>query len=84
MPTVNKAEEISDEIFELLKRRGPLCISQISVELLLPPRKVQESLKALKETGLIDLRPDRNETQNNNADLTPWGLARNLGNRRTA
>ena len=70
-----------DKIFDILKRKGPLCSSQISVELLLPITKVEAGLKKLEEEGIVELRPDRNDSINRNSELTPWGLSRGLSRR---
>ena len=75
---MDAARELLEEIFDLLKRRGPLCVSQISVELLLPPKKVKDGLNNLKKRGLVALRPDRDAALNNDDDLKPWGLTRKL------
>jgi Mn-dependent DtxR family transcriptional regulator len=72
MPQV--AIDPKEDIFNLLKQNGPLCISQVVVELGLPPKKVYEALHSLKVSGLVELRPDRNQSLN--GDDTPWGLSR--------
>lgn len=76
--TTTYLEETLDDIFELLKRKGPLCASQISVELLLPLRRVIKGLIELQKEGLVELRPDRDDTKNGDEELTPWGLSRRL------
>lgn len=76
--TTTYLEETLDDIFELLKRKGPLCASQISVELLLPLRGVIKGLIELQKEGLVELRPDRDDTKNGDEELTPWGLSRRL------
>lgn len=68
------AIDAKEEVFNLLKQRGPLCISQMVVELGLPPRLVVSALQSLKDVGLVELRPDRNQSLN--GDDTPWGLSR--------
>lgn len=68
------AIDLKEDVFNLLKQRGPLCISQMVVELGQPPRLVHEALQSLKAAGLVELRPDRNESLN--GDDTPWGLSR--------
>jgi Mn-dependent DtxR family transcriptional regulator len=72
------SDDILDGIFDLLKRKGPLCASQISVELFLPVRKVMGGLVELQREGLVELRPDRDETKNRDEELMPWGLSRSL------
>ena len=73
--------ETIDSIFELLKRKGPLCASQISVDLVLPLREVVSGLTALIEEGLVERRA--NESANNVDDVTlPYGVTRKLVARR--
>jgi predicted transcriptional regulator len=78
LDTVANSDDILDGIFDLLKRKGPLCASQISVELFLPVRKVMSGLVELEREGIVELRPDRDETKNIDEELTPWGLSRSL------
>jgi Mn-dependent DtxR family transcriptional regulator len=60
-------------IFVLLRSVGPLCPSQISVELGLSLKEVEVALKALQKRGIVDLRPDRDMTKQ--GDEAAWGLA---------
>jgi DNA-binding transcriptional ArsR family regulator len=79
--TAAVSNETIDLIFELLKRKGPLCASQISVELLVPLREVVGGLTALKEDGLVEPRAD--ESCNEADEVTsPYGLTRKLVARR--
>lgn len=77
-------EATLDKIFELLKRKGPLCASQVSIELLLPLRKVMAGLRKLHDEGIVELRPDRDEVNNEDEELTPWGLTRSFTRRRAS
>lgn len=63
--------DASNEVFELLKRRGPLSPSQISVELGLLEEEVRSALKELSEERIVEERPDRDPHLE-----TPWGLRR--------
>jgi transcription initiation factor IIE alpha subunit len=69
------SEQLSDEVFELLKRKGPLCASQISLELLLPLAKVQKVLASLNEDGLVEIRPSRDQNTIDKVK-SPWRLSR--------
>jgi DNA-binding transcriptional ArsR family regulator len=75
------SDQTVDQIFELLKRKGPLCASQISVELLVPLRDVVRGLTVLKEEGLVEPRSD--DPGSSADDVTsPYGLIRKLVARR--
>jgi hypothetical protein len=69
---VNSAENVS-LVFSLLKKVGPLCPSQISVELGLPLKEIETALKILEMRGTVDLRPDRDMTKQ--GDEAAWGLS---------
>jgi len=69
------AVDLAEDVFNLLKRRGPLCASQIAVELGQSLRSVGEALHSLKTEQLIEPRPDSNLSFQQE-DETPWGLAR--------
>lgn len=72
----NAVDVVEAEIFELLKRRGPMCASQIVVRLSLPPREIDEALKKLETDGIIERRPDRDRSIPYDESETPWGLVR--------
>jgi predicted ArsR family transcriptional regulator len=74
--SVASAVDISHEIFELLKRTGPLCASQIAVDLRAPLKKIRPVLEQLKQEGVVELRPDRDLNVPYESDETPWGLSR--------
>lgn len=63
-----------DEIFKLIRSDGPLCASQISVEILLPLKQVMIALEELKRRGIVELRPDRNRGFHAEQETSPWGL----------
>ena len=69
------AVELTEDVFNLLKRRGPLCASQIAVELGQSLRSVAEALHSLKDARIIEPRPDSNILFQQEEE-TPWGLAR--------
>lgn len=52
-------EQTVREVFALLRQKGPLCASQISVELLLPIREITEALQILRQRGRVAPRIDR-------------------------
>ncbi len=66
---------ISEEVFNLLKRRGPLCASQIAVEVGRSLRNVTATLDELRQEGVIEPRPDRDRSVPSGEYETPWGLA---------
>jgi len=65
-----------DRIFELLKRSGPLCMSQIAVDLGLPFKKVKSALEGLSQEGLVERRPDKDREIEYDEQEVPWGLSR--------
>ena len=62
--------QISDEIFHLLKRTGPLSLAQIAVELDLPVDVVTTSLADLSRERITEERPDHNPNLEKS-----WGLS---------
>lgn len=67
-------QQLIDRVFELLKRRGPLCQSQISAYLLTGTRHVDQALEELKRMGVVEPRPDHDPTLR---DIEkPWGLSK--------
>jgi len=67
---------VTEEIFNLLKRRGPLCASQIAVEMGRSLRGVTTALEEMRAEGLVEPRPDRDRTMPYDQYETPWGLVR--------
>ena len=63
------------EVFNLLKRRGPLCPCQISVELFMSPRDVINALGELFTCRLASPRPDRNKKFSFDESEKAWGLS---------
>lgn len=78
MPRVlmNTSSPVAEDVFELLKRRGALCTSQLSVELLQSPRIIRNALEELAELDLVEHRPDRDDNLNQIEDEIPWGIRR--------
>jgi hypothetical protein len=66
--------QLAGRVFETLKRQGPLCESQLSVELLEGPGPILLALRELSGTGLVEKRPDENPRYQS-AEV-PWGLKR--------
>jgi predicted ArsR family transcriptional regulator len=65
-----------EEIFDLLKRRGPLCASQIAVEMGLSLRGVTTAMEEMRAEGFVEPRPDRDRSMPYDQYDTPWGLVR--------
>ena len=79
LESISNAVDVEEEIFELLKRRGPLCASQIAVWLGLSPRKISAALKKLVGDGVIEPRPDHDRSiPYDDESEMPWGLVRPL------
>jgi len=78
MPTqdvVRNSAEVEERIYDLLKRKGPLCASQISVDLLLPLREVNGGLQRLEGLGAVELKLEP-DTAVKDRIQAPWRLAR--------
>jgi predicted ArsR family transcriptional regulator len=71
-----RAVDTGEEIFNLLKRRGPLCASQIAVEVGVSLRNLEPVLHRLQTDGVIELRPDRDRSLPYDESEKPWGLIR--------
>jgi predicted ArsR family transcriptional regulator len=63
------------DIFQLLKQNGPMCASQLSVELLVPLREVNNSLIELKKNRIVERRSDHDNIRKYSSEEQPWGLA---------
>lgn len=74
--TSNAAGPFTEDVFELLKRHGALCASQLSVELLTSPRTVHKALAELKRLDVVEQRRDRDEGLNQPEDEIPWAIRR--------
>lgn len=81
VPAPGIAESAKDEIFELLKRKGPLCASQISVELLVPLREVTTALRLLRDDGVVEPRRSDALSKDFDEECAPWGLRKSLRRR---
>ena len=62
------------EIFQLLKLKGPLCVSQLSVELLEGPKEITQTLRKMEEKRVVEKRPDRDKGRKYSPPEIPWGL----------
>jgi len=70
------SEDFLNEVFELLKEKGSLCVSQVARDLALPPGQVAAALNVLRDRGIAEIRPDRDKTIAHDDDaLAPWGLS---------
>ena len=74
--TSSSTSPVAEDVFELLKRRGALCASQLSVELLESPRIVHNALAELKRLDVVEQRRDRDEVLNQHEDEIPWAIRR--------
>jgi Mn-dependent DtxR family transcriptional regulator len=72
MKNLNDNSVLIERVFELLKRRGPLCQSQLSVHLLASTRDIEKALQQLTQMGIVEHRPDRNPVLREIEE--PWGL----------
>jgi len=66
---------MNEEVFNLLKRRGPLCASQIAVEVGWSLKNVKVALNELRQEGVVEPRPDRDRSVLYGQSEVPWGLA---------
>jgi predicted transcriptional regulator len=71
----------ADRIFDLLKRKGPLCASQISVELLVPLRDVTAALRQLRDRREVEPRRVDVLSKEFDEECAPWGLAKHVRRR---
>jgi hypothetical protein len=69
-------EPVAEKIFRLLRHRGPLSATQISIELLEQLETIREALALLRAEQVVEERPDRRGAQGVDADLIAWGLAK--------
>jgi len=76
MAMAANAVDVDERVFNLLKRQGPLCASQIAVEVGLSLKRLEPTLDRLRSAGVIELRPDRDRSLSPDEAETPWGLAR--------
>lgn len=67
---------LKEEVFDLLKRRGPQCSSQVAVTTGAPLKKVTAALDELRQVGLIEPRPDHDTSIPFNELEVPWALTR--------
>ncbi|MFN7928932.1 MAG: helix-turn-helix domain-containing protein [Blastocatellia bacterium] len=63
------------KVFQLLRQRGPLCASQLSVELVVPLKEINLSLDELEKKHLVERRSDRDTKRHYTQEEEPWGLA---------
>ena len=67
----NSTVELADRVFEILKRRGPMCESQLSAELVVGLKSIATSLEQLEREGIVERRPDHDQAIDTE---TAWGL----------
>jgi hypothetical protein len=72
--TGGRPTSAEERVFDLLKRRGPLCASQLSNELFLPLKEVIQALAALKSRNVVEQRRSRGLVPPDEA-TAPWGLS---------
>lgn len=66
--------QLVDEVFNLFKRRGPLSVAQICVDLLLTPEEVIRQLKALQKEGAAILVAEDGVKRDPDDLLSVWKI----------
>ena len=74
---VLNSAEVEEQIYDLLKRKGPLCASQIVVDLNFSLRQVVDGLNSLKDMGLVERRAGHDKDVEDEVQL-PWRLTRRV------
>lgn len=64
---------LEKEVVGLLLDQGPLCPSQISVELVISLKMVNQLLGSLESRGIVKRRPDRDKKLSVDPTQIPWG-----------
>ena len=54
----SERRKLAEDIFDILKRRGPQCQSQLSAELLIGAKEIEIALNELKGKGAVEVRPE--------------------------
>ena len=75
---VRSSTDVEEQIYDLLKRKGPLCASQISADLILSLGKVQSGLEKLEGLGLVELKVGHDKTCGEDKIQAPWRLVRKV------
>ena len=78
----NGQDRLMDEVFNLLKRLGPLCASQLSAEVGVKVSVIERELLRLVELGLVEQRADKDTTREYSEPEKPWGIRRPFRSRR--
>ena len=78
------SEDLVDEVFKLLRKKGPLSRTQISVDLLIPYKKVETALQTLRVRGVVEQRSDYDKSSQFEPSTSPWGLATSFHRDKTA
>jgi predicted ArsR family transcriptional regulator len=73
---LSESVDLGEEVFNLLKRRGPLCASQIAVEIGISLKNLELVLDQLHAEGAIEPRPDHDRSLLSDKSEEPWGLPR--------
>jgi hypothetical protein len=81
--SLSNSLDLGDEVFNLLKKLGPLCASQIAVEVGVSLKNLEPVLHRLQTDGVIEPRPDRDRSLPYDESEKPWGLTRPSWLRRT-
>lgn len=74
--SLSESADLGEEVFNLLKRRGPLCASQLSVEIGVSLKKLEPIFELLHSEGSIEPRPDHDRSLLYEKSEEPWGLPR--------
>ena len=67
------SNDLSDQIYELLRKSGPHCATELSLLTGMPLDEIWKLLSQMQEEGLIEEKP---EGARDVADYRPWRLAR--------
>ena len=75
------SEELANDVFTLLKLRGPLCSSQLAADIGVSIKRIEAELRNLKEREIVERIPDRDNSRKFSDNEVPWGLRRLVSTR---
>lgn len=64
----------AQEVYNALRRCGPMDKAQIFAETLLSEEDIDSALRTLQAEGSVEQRPDRGTARDVPAELHPWRL----------
>ena len=68
--------EVEDSVFNVLRKQGVLCPSQITVHAGYSIKQIKKALTALLNEKLIEERPDLGEAQEGSVHEMAYGISR--------